>query len=194
MVWCKNHPAPVDGAGPRAWPPSYRAIMSLREARWSCRAWKTNSPQDPSDNIIYIIAWKHLHKKQWLQAASLTCHSYERLGFDVQWVKEIILGHADVVTPRHVWTTKRGPLIWLQRRLLLHRFSLMSSSYVFGFFLFFGFFWPPSLPLCDAGSRLLRDRCAHVLSGGHGWHEWHDSSPAWLHFRRSIISWFNWLK
>lgn len=123
MVWCKNHPAPIDGAGPRAWPPSYRAIMSLREARWSCRAWKTNSPQDPSDNIIYIIAWKHLHKKQWLPAASLTCHSYERLGFDVQWVKEIILGHADVVTPRHVWTTKRGPLIWLQRGLLLYKES-----------------------------------------------------------------------
>lgn len=190
MVWCKNHPAPVDGAGPCAWPPSYRAIMSLREARWSCRAWKTNSPQDPSDNIIYIIAWKHLHKKQWLPAASLTCHSYERLGFDVQWVKEIILGHADVVTPRHVWTTKQGPLIWLQRGLLLYKESFQPRVVILhGSFLLLVFFFAHRRCLFVTQAAGCGE--TDVLSGEH---EWHDSSPVWLHFRRSIISWFNWLK
>lgn len=48
--------------------PSLAAFLSstlfVREAHWSCGAWKTNVPQDPSDNLIYIIAQKHLRKKR----------------------------------------------------------------------------------------------------------------------------------
>ncbi len=91
--------------------PSLAAFLSstlfVKEAHWSCRAGKTNVPQDPSDNLISIIAWKHLLKKDWLSAASSTCHSYEWLGFDVQWVKQTLLRHSDVVIPKHVWTKKK---------------------------------------------------------------------------------------
>lgn len=84
------------------------STLFVREARWSRRAWKTNVPQDSSDNLIYIIAQKHLRKKDWLSARSSTCHCCERVGFDVQWVKQTIWRHADVVIREHVPTTKVG--------------------------------------------------------------------------------------
>ena len=80
--------------------------LFVREARWSCRAWKTNVPQGSSDNLIYIIAQKHLRKKDWLSAPSSTCHCYEWVGFDVQWVKQTILRHTGVVIREHVRTAK----------------------------------------------------------------------------------------
>jgi len=58
--------------------PSLAALLSstlfVAESRWSCRVCKTNVPQGSSDNLIYIIARKHLRQ---ISAPVHTCHSYE---------------------------------------------------------------------------------------------------------------------
>ena len=145
----------LDSGKPLPWlPSSLSSTLFVREAHWSCRAWKTNVPQDPSDKLIYIIAQKHLRKKDRLSAPSSTCHCYEWLGFDVQWVKQTISSHTDVVMPKHVWTTKEALLIWLQCYILSMENILCWCSDL-------------SLamqPVDCTTNALHHDKCVHMLS------------------------------
>lgn len=129
-------------------------------------SWETNKPQDTSDNIIYIIACEHLHRKQWLPAfrtPSPTCHRYERPPFDIQWVKGDNFRLPTVLPHTGCVVNARGHLIGREVSFL----ARVSAG--------------PSLRTCVPGASSLT------------WVTWQPLSLS-LCPPRSVISWFNWLK